>query len=636
MRSVANEKTIPDRLLRVVAERLAEGKQVRRTLPQWGRLAIDRPLPFLCVYRRPRKTADNATFRLVTSEASYLTCLGDKRQRQGVARLAGVVAEAMVESFGSFLFFEVWAGDPAPVQDGLSPALLRPEFKLFAPKGNDHAALTDSFEEELRRVKLGRRRARVETVESARRWPRGLPSILAVDEAERIGCVLYGLEISPIYIDPESGQVFPRLLRIFRRRLSVALRRVFFDFARNWTTAEPAHFHALGRRAVVKAVWEVDEMLAKASETYEFLLQLTPVNGEQAWRQFERDKFERAPAFHYRPLPIEPLVLKRRLFRAPVERIEDPALALVFRQKLDELDRQITMLQDRNTQRFVHESMQLYGGVEDDLHELAAEILNRIGPRSREKAAKNVVRAESFAARARQEIAYLRSQHQEVNARVEIRSDVTGLLVSRGNLLVSSYSRIPASRVEALVQHEVGTHVLTYHNGRAQKLRLLATGLAGYDALQEGLAVLAEFLVGGLSRPRLRLLAGRVVAARCLLEGATFIETFRELQRAHGFANRTAYTVTSRIYRSGGLTKDAVYLRGLRQILEYIAEGGDLDPLFTGKIAAQHIPIVNELRWRGVLIPPPLVPRYVNQKASLSRLERLRHGASVIDLLEDS
>ena len=625
---------VSERLISVVRKRLTEGKRVRRTLPRRGRLAIDRPLPFLCVYRRPTKSDDDATFRLVTSEASYLSSSADRRQQAGVSRLATTVAKTMAERFGSFLVVELWAGESAPVQDGISPGPLRPEFRIFAPKGNGHAALTDRFEEALRRVKVNRLRARVETVESSRRWPRGLPPIIAHDEAERIGCITYGLEVSPIYIDSATGETYPRVLRDLRRRLSVAIRRVFFDFARTSTTADPAHFHTLGRRAVVKAVWEVDEMLAGASEAYEFLLQLTPVNGEQAWRQFERHRFERMPALHYRPLPVEPVVLKRSLYRAPVERIEDPALGLVFRQKLDELDRQITMLQDRNTPRFLHESIQLYGAVEDDLHDLALAILERIRPRSREMVSKGVVDAKTFAERARAEIEFLRSQRPDVNARVEIRSDVTGLLVSRGNLLVSAHSRIPASRVEALVQHEVGTHVLTYHNGRAQKLRLLYTGLAGYDALQEGLAVLSEYLVGGLSRPRLRLLAGRVVAARCLVDGASFIETFRELRQSHGFANRTAFTVTLRTHRSGGLTKDAVYLRGLKQILDYIARGGNVEPLFTGKIAAEHIPIIAELRWRGVLVPPPLVPRYMNQPESLLRLERLRQGATVIDLLE--
>ena len=76
--------------------------------------------------------------------------------------------------------------------------------------------------------------------------------------------------------------------------------------------------------------------------------------------------------------------------------------------------------------------------------------------------------------------------------------DVTGLMVSRGSLLVSSRMRIPVSRAEALIQHEVGTHVLTYYNGKAQPFRQLYSGLAGYESLQEGLAVLAEHLVGAL------------------------------------------------------------------------------------------------------------------------------------------
>ena len=66
------------------------------------------------------------------------------------------------------------------------------------------------------------------------------------------------------------------------------------------------------------------------------------------------------------------------------------------------------------------------------------------------------------------------------------------------------------ARVGASLQHEVGTHLVTYYNGLEQPLRLLHVGLAGYDETQEGLAVLAEYLVGGLSRSRLRTLAERV------------------------------------------------------------------------------------------------------------------------------
>ena len=35
-----------------IKERLVEGKRIRRKMPMEGRLNIDRPLPFLLVYRR--------------------------------------------------------------------------------------------------------------------------------------------------------------------------------------------------------------------------------------------------------------------------------------------------------------------------------------------------------------------------------------------------------------------------------------------------------------------------------------------------------------------------------------------------------------------------------------------------------
>ena len=543
------------------------------------------------------------------------------------------VAETMVHHFGSFLLLEVWAGHPITGDGPFSTEELTPRFQVLAQKGQPDSTIADELAEALGRIKLREQRAKVSSSTTARCGPRRMAPIMGPEAAARLGCHVFGIEVTPIYRDPEDGELFPQVLQQLRMRMNVALRRALFEFATTHTTHRPAHYHALGRRTMVKAVWEADRILADVSDQLDFLLHLTPVNGEQAWHEFRRSHFQRQPTFHYRPLPADPVVMKRALFRAPVERIEDPALARIFREKLVDLDREITMLQDRNTSQFMKESEQLYGGVEDNLHDLALQILNSIPSRSRESGGKKRVTAKEFASRAREEIAFLREQHPELPARVELRSDVAGLMVSHGNLLVSSRSRIPPSRVEALIQHEVGTHILTYHNGRAQKLRQLSVGLASHEALQEGLAVLAEYLVGGLSRPRMRLLAARVVAARTMLDGASFVDTFRELDLRHDLSRESAFTVTMRIYRSGGLTKDAVYLRGLKRILEYIGRGGALEPLFVGKIAAKHIPVIRELQWRKVLREPPLTPRYVSDPAALDRLKRLRKGMSVTDLV---
>jgi uncharacterized protein (TIGR02421 family) len=199
--------------------------------------------------------------------------------------------------------------------------------------------------------------------------------------------------------------------------------------------------------------------------------------------------------------------------------------------------------------------------------------------------------------------------------------------------MIGGKIRVPRRRIEALLQHEVGTHLVTRYNGHHQPFQQLEVGLAGYDGLQEGLAVLAEYLVGGLSRTRMRILAARVVAARQMLDGATFVDTFRMLDRNYEFSKRTAYIVAMRIYRGGGLTKDAVYLRGLLQILRYLREGGDLEPLFVGKVASAHMPLIFELRQRKVIHAPLLKPRYLDQPEAQQKLKRLRGGMKLMELL---
>ncbi len=65
----------------------------------------------------------------------------------------------------------------------------------------------------------------------------------------------------------------------------------------------------------------------------------------------------------------------RRLYNIPIEQIEDPTLALLFRDKREELAKMLGMLRDRGTGKFVYSSMQVYGGVEDAVLEIAHSLL---------------------------------------------------------------------------------------------------------------------------------------------------------------------------------------------------------------------------------------------------------------------
>ena len=386
---------------------------------------------------------------------------------------------------------------------------------------------------------------------------------------------------------------------------------------------------------MVRAVWTVDTQLAEVSQAFDFLLQVTPINSEAAWQQFRASRCERLPSFHYLPTPMDPALLKRRLYLVPIEKVEDPALHNLFEGQREELDRKITLLRDRNTPAFLNGSLQLYGRAAPDLVQLAEQILAEVPPSRQEGLARGGLGAEQFAQRAVEEFAYYRGTYPGFLAEAEVTDRIDGLLVSNGKLLIGRSMRVPADRADALLQHEVGTHLVTYFNGKAQPFRQLYTGLAGYDELQEGLAVLSEWLVGGLNRSRIRQLAARVIAAHRLVQGATFVETFRDLDRRYEFSQRAAFAITMRVYRGGGLTKDAIYLRGLRAMLRYLGNEGELEPLLVGKIAAEHIPLVRELQLRRILTAPPLRPRYLNDPRASDRLQRVKRGVTVLDLIRE-
>ncbi len=627
------EDEIASSLIDAVCQRLAANQRVRRTLPAKGRLHIDRQLPFLCVYRQPPDHEDAGTERLVQGEASYLVAPGAESFRESIASFVRKVVETLSSEFGAFLVVEIWAAtEGGKANDPAVPTVL-PTFTIHAPATAAMTRTVEALEKRLKRVKVLKQGVEVNVVRDGQAHPPDMPPLLTKAEASERDCSFIGIAVPPVFRTPGSTAEFPLLARALRRSLSLALRQAYFEFARSRTTHRPPHYHTLGRKAVVKAVWDIDRQLAAVSNQFDYLLQLTPVNTNGAWKQFQSERFENAPEFHYRPLPVDPALLKRQLYRIPIERVEDPALHRLFQEKQEELELKLTMLRDRDTPRFLFESLQLFGGVQDDLLRLAKDLLNELSGKDHFDKARKIT-AEGFAKCAEAEFDFYRQASPEFRARAQVTSDVSGLIVSRGKLLINTDLNLSASRVPALLAHEVGTHLVTYFNGRTQPFQQLYAGLAGYEELQEGLAVLSEYLVGGLSKSRLRQLAARVVAVRHLTDGASFIDTFRTLNDAYEFTQRTAYNITMRVYRGGGLTKDAVYLRGLQAILRYVQTNGDLNPLLLGKMAVEHIPIIKELQHRKVLKPAPIVPRYLQSAEAIERLERLRGtDGSVLDLV---
>ena len=382
-------------------------------------------------------------------------------------------------------------------------------------------------------------------------------------------------------------------------------------------------------RALPPVAAHVDATLAAIDAELDWLLALNPLGTDALWEEFDASGRTRVSPLRYAEPAVDLAALRKRLFELPLDGIESPLLAGVLAEKQRELDRTIELLRLRGTEGFIGASIDLFGGVEAGLLALARRILDEVGSGEPLTADTGV---DAVVAAVEEEAAWYRAQAPDFRLDVVVDADVGSLMmVSHGRLYLDAHLRLPAARLQPLVQHEVGTHVVTYYNGRRQPLRQLAVGLAQYDPLQEGLGVLAEYLAGYLPGERLRILAARVVAADMAIHRQGIPEIFARLHDGYGFATDDAFDVAVRAQRGGGLTKDAVYLRGLRDLLDDLRGGGDLAVLFAGKFALSHRVVVEQLMEAGWMLPPALLPRYMSAPGFAAALARCR-ARDVADL----
>jgi uncharacterized protein (TIGR02421 family) len=598
--------------------RFRAGESIRAEVSSGGMVALDRPLPFLFVHRSAPDRPDTGTEHLLLGEASYLTA-GPEHDPQEVSAWVKALARAGSEMFGSFLVLEIWSLDKAR------------GYSIRCPAG-EASETTATLSEALEKLAGSHRGGPVELEPGEKRAPDGALPLLTIPECHEMGVLYLGLRIPGVYRDPASGTVYPVYIRTYRDKLSQALRGTAYAFAQVQTDADLSSSAALGTRTVPDEVWAADAALAAVQQGFRFLMLVSPTNAEEVWDRFRADGYDRKPSFHYRLLPVDPAILKRKLYAIKLESIPDPSLGFLLREKRDELDKQISMLSERQTRNFMHGSVRLYGATPPKLRALAARLLETVRTESSDDGGGAPVDAAGFVSRAEQEIAAYAAGADIEIPEPQLRPDIVGLMVSNGVLMVGQSLRLEPRRVEALIHHEVGTHVLTYANGRAQPLAQLYHGLAGYDEFQEGIAVITEYIAGGLNVARLRLLAGRVLGVASIEDGASFMDTFRLLRDEYGFSPRGAFDVTTRVHQSGGFTRDMIYLRGVTRVLEVLARGVPIEKLFVGKFAAKHLDILEELRLRGVLREPPLRPHVLDLPHSAERIDRLRRGIELADL----
>lgn len=592
---------------------------LRESIGESGRIHIDRWLPFLFLHRGPADSESLAR-RIAINSPAY--CLWSEEDDDEALDALSAVVRAMVGREGRLMAVTLVDGPRLPHIKG-SDKLPPFEVVIGASEGERVERAACALKDSIEKICVDLRRPSVERRDFTPILPDPFGAVLdSMDGVARLTLTVPQIHRSA------GGAIFPEIRHELTMQLGDSLLRsacAFLDSER-----APTHYRALGRSAYLAAALKADKKLARIASSFDFLLSISPIDTARARERFLATGGEEEPRFHYRPLAVDPDEVKSNLYSIDLSTLEDPLLETLLSEKRREIDAQLTMLATRNTPAFRPASMVLYGSVGHALLGDALAILDQDGS-SRPRG--QAVGADEVAASARALIAAYRGIDPSFAATVEVRDDVSGLMVSRDKLMVGRDSSMPGTRLSALLAHEVSIHLLTYFNGASQGLSIFATGLAGYEGIQEGLGVFAEWAVGGLTRPRLRLLAGRVVAVEAMQQGAGFIDTYRLLHRDHGFSAKAAFGIAARVHRSGGLAKDAIYLKGFAKVMARVASGADLSPYWLGKIAPRHVGAIEELLQRGLVHPPKFTPLFLNDAGTKQRIARLRNKEKLSDLL---
>ena len=200
-----------EKLIKPVGQGLENNKFIRRKLPIYGRLHIDRQVPFLCIYRRTSRSRESGAEKFAQAFPSHLLCSAKRSLHDDLSRLMNVIVQNLKNQFGACLILEIWDGTLQPAEGVVAQAEMMPEVRIVSSRSTP-ASVSNYFSEAFSRVKVMGNLAEVTTRRSNHYCPKRLSPLVSDAAAREMGCHLIGIEISPFYVNPETGELYPYVL----------------------------------------------------------------------------------------------------------------------------------------------------------------------------------------------------------------------------------------------------------------------------------------------------------------------------------------------------------------------------------------------------------------------------------------
>lgn len=417
-------------------------------------------------------------------------------------------------------------------------------------------------------------------------------------------------EVKKVYCNELTGENYPRVIRELQHQLKHVMLEHANSFSQRNTSWEFKKASSLLHGDVDKSLLKLDKELYQKLKTFELLAYVNPVNNVSEQAKFFKSRFTELPKFKYNPIRINPYVVKQELGQLRTQDIADVNIRYLYESVISSYLDKLDMLSTLGTTKFLYNSLRYFGRPSKADLQNAKYILLLPPVPEEPKSPPTFGVEEAIPVFEKGLKAYGIQCKMELSTKV-----ISKVMVLNSKKIVRfrQNARFTRTELKALVEHEIGIHMVTTMNSSVQRLKVLNLGLPVNTHTQEGLAILAEYLSGNLTLKRLKRLALRVIVVDMMCNGASFIECFSFLLDNGHADSKEAYGMVTRVFRGGGFTKDHLYLSGFVRLLKFYNDDNDLSPLLTGKTSIGFYDTLCEMIERKMIEPPTHITKsFVN------------------------
>ena len=413
-------------------------------------------------------------------------------------------------------------------------------------------------------------------------------------------------EISKVYCDEETGEIYPQIIKNLQARFKKAIlnnANLYVNDLTNWKHSDK---NMLLDNSITQSIQKVDGQIFRLLKNFELLTYVNPINVKSEKERFFKSKFTVNPNFRYKPIKINTYELTKKLHAIDTNKLEDITIRYLYESVITGAIDKINLLASIGTNKFLYNSLR-YFGRPDKVDIRNAEYVLLL-PEIKEEN----IKAVRFGVDKAKKI--FEDSFADYGFKGKIRVDKKVLstvmvLNSTKTIVLKDGATFTQNELQYLAEHEIGVHMVTTMNAANNKLKVFGVGLPVNTKTGEGMAVLAEYLSGNFTMNRLRELALRVIAVDLMCNGADFKDCFNTIVKNYKMEVNKAYNLVTRVYRGGGFTKDYLYLNGFSKLLKFWHDDNDLTPLLVGKTSISFYNTIVEMIDRKLIEKPQFITK---------------------------